>query len=292
MAQYENRNSDYLNVINRYEHSEQVLRSELNAEANSANVNSQSNMTKDLELMQLRNEVYALKMAMNGSVPQRKVAATATLTMTQGVKSKVKDEDDKDPKGSGGGGGGGDNDPPNDDGGDHSAKGDRKPPNKSHKDGGDDGGYDPDDDGGDDDNYSQRSGNSMRDIINQLLTSQEVIARTKEATSITLLPLPQVPNFRTWKISARSAVVQASASVNEAWHWIREVEDPNATFAYLHYPGNQFISLDTKLDCGSTYHQGRPVAGDYPEIRRANHEQCQNDGASSTMDGLSILQDR
>ena len=249
VAQYENRNSDYLNVINRYEHSEQVLRSELNAEANSANVNSQSNMTKDLELMQLRNEVYALKMAMNGTVPQRKVAATATLTMTQGVKSKVKDEDDKDPKGSGGGGGGGDNDPPNDDGGDHSAKGDRKPPNKSHKDGGDDGGYDPDDDGGDDDNYSQRSGNSMRDIINQLLTSQEVIARTKEATSITLLPLPQVPNFRTWKISVRSAVVQASASVNEAWHWIREVEDPNATFAYLHYPGNQFISLDTKLDC-------------------------------------------
>ena len=76
VAQYENRNSDYLNVINRYEHSEQVLRSELNAEANSANVNSQSNMTKDLELMQLRNEVYALKMAMNGTVPQRKVAAT------------------------------------------------------------------------------------------------------------------------------------------------------------------------------------------------------------------------
>ena len=89
----------------------------------------------------------------------------------------------------------------------------------------------------------------MRDIINQLLTSQEVIARTKEASSITLLPLPMVPNFRTWKISVRSAVVQASTSVNEAWLWIREVEAPNTTFASLHYPGQQFLSLDTKLDC-------------------------------------------
>ena len=70
--------------------------------------------------------------------------------------------------------------------------------------------------------------------------------KIKEADTIKLLPLPDVPQFEAWKNSLRSQVMAASGRRDEAFHWILEVEDEQFTYDDL-ADCTDFESLDSKL---------------------------------------------
>ena len=71
--------------------------------------------------------------------------------------------------------------------------------------------------------------------------------RIKEADAVTLLTLPNVVGFRSWKLAVRSAVVAASGRGDEAFKWIMEVEGENVKHEDLAVSGKKFVNLDWKL---------------------------------------------
>lgn len=70
--------------------------------------------------------------------------------------------------------------------------------------------------------------------------------KIKEADTIKLLPLPDVPQFEAWKNNLRSQVMAASGRRDEAFHWILEVEDEQFTYDDL-ADCTDFETLDSKL---------------------------------------------
>ena len=68
----------------------------------------------------------------------------------------------------------------------------------------------------------------------------------KEADSIKLNQLPEVPMFIAWKQHVRAKVVSASGRGEEAFRWIRRAEDESVNFHDLRASGD-FASTDAKL---------------------------------------------
>ena len=71
-------------------------------------------------------------------------------------------------------------------------------------------------------------------------------SKVKEAESIRLPDFPNPEMFRSWKIATREAIRAASDRPDDAFEWILEVYDKNASYEKLREPG-KFVTLDTKL---------------------------------------------
>ena len=71
-------------------------------------------------------------------------------------------------------------------------------------------------------------------------------AKVKEADHIKLSGMPDATSFHSWRSATPKEVAAASGVAEEAFQWIMEVEDQDATFESLRDSG-AFPSLDTKL---------------------------------------------
>ena len=78
----------------------------------------------------------------------------------------------------------------------------------------------------------------------KLLTSSN---SKKEAETIKLPQLPLPSGFREWRSKVRKAVAGASSRPQEAWAWVREVEDLNSNIETLDGVSMDFETLDAKL---------------------------------------------
>jgi hypothetical protein len=76
--------------------------------------------------------------------------------------------------------------------------------------------------------------------------------RSKEADSIKIPPLPTASQFKAWKLSVRSTVSSASKNPEEAFQWILEVEDKDASYEKMHECHKKFETLDAKLAASLT----------------------------------------
>ena len=70
--------------------------------------------------------------------------------------------------------------------------------------------------------------------------------KVKEAESIKLPDYPNPETYRSWKISVREMVRAASDRPDEAFRWVQETYNKDATVTSLHDTG-KFLTLDTKL---------------------------------------------
>ena len=70
--------------------------------------------------------------------------------------------------------------------------------------------------------------------------------KVKEAESIRLPDFPNPETYRSWKTATREAIRAASDRPDDAFEWILEVYDKNASHEKLREPG-KFVTLDTKL---------------------------------------------
>jgi hypothetical protein len=77
-----------------------------------------------------------------------------------------------------------------------------------------------------------------------------VVRKIKEADSVKVQPLPEMPGFRAWKVALRDEVVAASGRGDEAFAWIQRVERSDATMDNLAHSGRKFLSIDLKLKAG------------------------------------------
>jgi hypothetical protein len=75
--------------------------------------------------------------------------------------------------------------------------------------------------------------------------------KRKEADKISLLPMPTIASFRSWKIALRNEVAGASGDPDQGFKWITEVEQPGANLAHL-YISEPFHTLDAKLAAALT----------------------------------------
>ena len=75
--------------------------------------------------------------------------------------------------------------------------------------------------------------------------------KRKEADKISLLPMPTIASFRSWKIALRNEVAGASGDPDQGFKWITEVEQPGANLAHL-YNSAPFHTLDAKLAAALT----------------------------------------
>ena len=70
--------------------------------------------------------------------------------------------------------------------------------------------------------------------------------KVKEAETINLPEFPNPEAYGSWKTATREAVRAASDSPDEAFKWILEAYDKDASHESLRDPG-KFLTLDTKL---------------------------------------------
>ena len=70
--------------------------------------------------------------------------------------------------------------------------------------------------------------------------------KVKEAESIRLPDFPNPETYRSWKTATREAIRAASDRPDDAFEWILEVYDKEASHEKLREPG-KFVTLDTKL---------------------------------------------
>ncbi len=73
----------------------------------------------------------------------------------------------------------------------------------------------------------------------------------KEASIIEIPAMPTPTGFRQWRTGVREAVAAAAMDPQQAFTWIKEVEDRQVTFDML-ADSKIFVALDTKLDAGPT----------------------------------------
>ena len=153
----------------------------------------------------------------------------------------------------GGGGGGGGDDPygnngggptgwPNDDNdpfGDHYRRPFQGPPGGGPPGGGPPGGGPP---GGPPDGNPHLWPMPQRDPLGP---------KRREADKISLLPMPTIATFRSWKIALRNEVAGASGDPDNGFKWITEVEGQGANLAHL-YDSAPFHTLDAKLAASLT----------------------------------------
>ena len=57
--------------------------------------------------------------------------------------------------------------------------------------------------------------------------------RRKENDHVNIPPLPNAPQFRSWKLAVRDEVSGASGAPDDGFLWIQEVEDPDQTIEGL-----------------------------------------------------------
>jgi predicted nucleic acid-binding Zn-ribbon protein len=77
-------------------------------------------------------------------------------------------------------------------------------------------------------------------------------SKSKEADSIKIPQLPTAAQFKAWKNSVRSAISSASKIPAEAFQWVLEAEDAEATYEKLHDCPKKFDTLDAKLAAALT----------------------------------------
>ena len=70
--------------------------------------------------------------------------------------------------------------------------------------------------------------------------------KAKEAETVKLPDFPTPETYRSWKITVREAVRAASDKPDEAFKWVQEVYERNATMELLRETG-KFLTLDTKI---------------------------------------------
>jgi hypothetical protein len=75
--------------------------------------------------------------------------------------------------------------------------------------------------------------------------------KRREADKISLLPMPTIATFRSWKIALRNEVAGASGDPDNGFKWITEVEGQGANLAHL-YDSAPFQTLDAKLAASLT----------------------------------------
>ena len=70
--------------------------------------------------------------------------------------------------------------------------------------------------------------------------------KAKEAETVKLPDFPTPETYRSWKITVREAVRAACDKPDEAFKWVQEVYERNATMELLRETG-KFLTLDTKI---------------------------------------------
>ena len=102
---------------------------------------------------------------------------------------------------------------------------------------------------------SEQTCNRQRQTANQRQKKvvQAVLSEKKytEADECPFRRLPETPYFREWKQDAIDKVCKASGRPDEAFTWIREVEQSRKTFDQLADSGD-FVTLDAKIASGLT----------------------------------------
>jgi hypothetical protein len=95
----------------------------------------------------------------------------------------------------------------------------------------------------------------LAEMMAKVLTGSkdEDSSKSKEADSIKIPQLPTAAQFKAWKNSVRSAISSASKIPAEAFQWVLEAEDAEATYEKLHDCPKKFDTLDAKLAAALTH---------------------------------------